>query len=297
MAGGRKDVKLGDVVIATKIYDYESGKAGENFKPRPITHHSSYRILQRARAVARKAHWLKRVQEPSWDKAPFWERPPKAFIKPIASGTKVIGSTLSQAAKLLDSTCGDALAAEMEGYGFLETVFVHTQVEALVVRGISDLIDDKDQSDAVGFQSIAAGHASAFTFEVLSTLWGRPLSRSDWGDFAGQVNALRYRLTALSSNSLTNKQVRGEVKEICLQLSTLGDQLYLELGKEPEKSTNLAQQFKIKEIIEQAQIVIITVDDAARDNVLRSYRPLGITLQNALTELMLSLEELEQALY
>jgi hypothetical protein len=44
------------------------------------------------------------------------------------------------------------------------------QVEALIVRGISDLIEDKHLADAANSQEIAARHASAFAFEVLANL-------------------------------------------------------------------------------------------------------------------------------
>jgi transcriptional regulator with XRE-family HTH domain len=58
----------------------------------------------------------------------------------------------------------------MEGRGFLKAVHANPQTEALVVRGISDLIARKHVSDAQGYQAMAARHASAFAFEVLENL-------------------------------------------------------------------------------------------------------------------------------
>jgi nucleoside phosphorylase len=163
VAGGIKDVDLGDVVAATKVYGYESGKARVKFEPRPDVGLSTYNLIQRAKAEAKKTDWLQRLKSSP-------EPAPQVFVAPIAAGEKVVASTKSSVGNILRLNYGDAVAVEMEGRGLLQAAHANQQVFALIVRGISDLIDDKTNADAAGSQKIAARHASAFAFEILAKL-------------------------------------------------------------------------------------------------------------------------------
>ncbi len=170
VAGGRKDVKIGDVVVAEKVYNYESGRDEIDFKPRPEAEHSSYRLEQRARAVTRD--WLRRKHESGTEDLP------SVFVGAIAAGESVVASTESRTAQRLNQNYGDALAVEKEGYGFLGAAREVQGVSAIVIRGISDLLDDKEKGDKAGSQKLAARNASAFAFEMLAQLRGKSTDSS-----------------------------------------------------------------------------------------------------------------------
>lgn len=168
IAGGLKDVSVGDVVAATRVYGYESGRTEKIFKPRPDVGNSSYPMVQRAKAEARGEDWKRRIIGKPPDPSPH------VFVGPIAAGEKVIASTESELYEFLKTHYNDTIAVEMEGRGFLEATHANQQVMALIVRGISDLLNNKSEVDDAVRQEIAARHASAFVFEVLAKLESIP---------------------------------------------------------------------------------------------------------------------------
>jgi nucleoside phosphorylase len=168
IADGFKDVRPGDVVVATKIYGYEAGKAygGTIFLPRPDVGQSSYRLIERAKADARKTDWHNRIP----GQRTTTVSGPRVLVGPIAAGEKIVSSTRSAIFQLLQTTYGDTLAIETEGRGFLLAAHENEQVQALVIRGITDLIINKRKHESQTAQALAAHHASAFAFELLANL-------------------------------------------------------------------------------------------------------------------------------
>ncbi|WP_242056782.1 HEAT repeat domain-containing protein, partial [Planktothrix sp. FACHB-1355] len=207
VAGGIKDVRLGDVVAATKVYGYESGKAESIFKPRPDVGLSAYRIIQRARAEAKKPDWLQRLIPPP-------NQIPRVFVAPIAAGEKVVASAKSGIFKFLQSNYGDAVAVEMEGRGLLQAAHANQQVSALIIRGIANLIDAKSELDAASFQETAAHHASAFAFEILAKLEGLSNSACS-SEPETQSNSFLYNV---EQGSITNQGThQGDTVAVSIQ--------------------------------------------------------------------------------
>jgi len=164
VGGGVKDVKLGDVVVATKVYGYEAGKAtGSGFLPRAEVGRGTHALTQRARAMRKRNEWRARLS------AALRKTKPNLLVEPIAAGEKVVASQRSEAAKFIKKQYSDAVAVEMEGRGFLEAAHVQSTV-AVVIRGISDLLSKKGTADKKGWQKKAAATASAVAFEMLHKL-------------------------------------------------------------------------------------------------------------------------------
>jgi nucleoside phosphorylase len=162
VAGSIKDVAVGDVVVATKVYGYESGKDTAKGRPGPMCKY---------RARVAPAH---RRQQDGWKKRldPSIKRQPSIFASADRCWRK---SSHQKGRNPIDQEhYGDAVAVEMEGSGFLKGVHINHPLQGCVIRGISDLLSSKASADKAGSQHRAADASSAAAFEMLSGLNGGP---------------------------------------------------------------------------------------------------------------------------
>lgn len=168
VAGGLKDVRVGDIVIGRDVYGYERGKAqGNNFKPRPQFGSSTYELERLAGQYAKSEAWKQTTEKLlNTEFAPIIG----TFTGTIASGEKVNSSIDSDLHHFLKQNASHALAIEMEGLGFLEVCRMRPIVKTLLLRGISDLVEDKGQMDCKGTQPYASANVAAFLFGLLEQL-------------------------------------------------------------------------------------------------------------------------------
>jgi nucleoside phosphorylase len=214
VAGGLKDVQLGDVVVGTKVYGYEGGKAETEFLPRPSVGEASYRLRQLAEAVQREGNWRRRIDEgvPSHEAV-------RVVLGPIVAGEKVVAATTSDVYGILRKHYSDAVAVEMESAGFVHALSRNQPRESLIVRGISDLIDGKGHADAAGWQDRAVAHAAAFATAVLAAF--------DPGVGAKQRPTPRRRVSATPSSDVSESPATQELTdERWTRLQRLMERLY-----------------------------------------------------------------------
>jgi nucleoside phosphorylase len=163
VAGGIKDVDLGDVVVSDDVFLYHTGKAEDEFRARPHGYRPTADLVSNARATKSEGKWQDRIIGGN-------ERRPDALVALIVAGEQVVASTRSEAYEVIRRFYDKAVAVDMEAGGFLRGTYGNRQVASLVVRGISDLLSNKSEADGTGWQPVAAANAAAFAFELIANI-------------------------------------------------------------------------------------------------------------------------------
>ncbi|MBY8870503.1 5'-methylthioadenosine/S-adenosylhomocysteine nucleosidase [Micromonospora sp. PLK6-60] len=187
VAGGLwPNIRLGDVVVASKIYAYQGGTSEDDgLKARPKAWEIPHEADQVAQHVNRSNTWRHLLPAGS---------APAVHFGPIAAGEVVQDSAISEQARWIRQHYNDAVAIEMEAAGVAQAGHLNRALPVVVVRGISDRADgSKAASDGQHWQPKAAGHAAAFATALAQELIIEgPISRAG---SAGRNGSRPMRMT------------------------------------------------------------------------------------------------------
>jgi nucleoside phosphorylase len=167
---GRDGINLGDVVVADHVDWYEMRKiAGgtDVIRKQAFDHPSLYLRETITQRVKIRKKWLDLVgsQRPG-------DGVPKVLEGNLIAGDKILGDGESEYQRRILGEFDKALAVDMESYGLARGVYNarsarHYNLNYLVVRGISDLVDAEGNDDQrKEWREYAAATAAAFALCV-----------------------------------------------------------------------------------------------------------------------------------
>lgn len=167
---GRDGIGLGDVVVADHVDWYEMRKMADGkdvIRKMALDHPSLYlreTIFQRVKIEEK---WLARIG---------LNRPiagqPKVVEGNLIAGDKILGDGENEYQRMILEEFDKALAVDMESYGLARGVYNarsarHYNLNYLVVRGISDLVDaEGNDEQRKMWRDYAAATAAAFALSV-----------------------------------------------------------------------------------------------------------------------------------
>lgn len=173
--------KLGDVVIADAIYDYEYAKVNKIITSRGRMYKTDLGLLNGANAYGNNAEWRERIKI-----EPPIECMPEVIRGEIASGEKVVDDPTNDFFVQLTKNWSKVNAVEMEGAGVGSAIeqaqSLGISVGFMMIRGISDLPHPEEEDDVRvtevrdSWKLYASDTAAAFTFGWISD--GLPLPPS-----------------------------------------------------------------------------------------------------------------------
>ena len=158
-----------DVAVPAYVHYVARTKVGTGVEVRPLQEFCSKIFVDHCKNVQLLDGWHQYLA-PRIPNAPV-----DVYFEPIVSGETVLVNSNSDFFRSALKASPKAVAIEMESYGFLSACR-ERQVEAVVIRGISDLLDNKPQPGRTGREPLlgldkeqykATRHAAALFFATL----------------------------------------------------------------------------------------------------------------------------------
>jgi nucleoside phosphorylase len=171
-----KRLRLGDVVVADRIFGYEVGDAeGRRTRYRPTVNQAGALDLDRVRSFRNDARdyaeWQKQCLQAAASLGLRVKRPPVLHIEAVGSGNEVVKS-VTFARKLRKEINSAISAVEMEGVGLHAAIYLDAhRSDALMIRGISDYADGNKTALERRSKDRWRAYAAANAARLLSALW------------------------------------------------------------------------------------------------------------------------------
>lgn len=151
-----KGIARGDLIVPRTVHKYQSAAALRNRKlSRPDPAMADPALVDTAELL-QYTDWFTGTWQPS---------PPTIHFEDVVSGDVNVKSTRSAEYKFIRDNYNQAVAVEMEGYGFLSAAR-QVRVPALLVRGSSDQIDNKSERTDKVWQP----RVTAAAFDLIAAL-------------------------------------------------------------------------------------------------------------------------------
>ena len=206
VAGGLKpdDQTHGDVVVADLVYNVHSAKlankAGQSeILSRPLSFSAPHRLNQLVRAVGRE-NWVDAAPVDEPHEALPDDRP-AVYLRPIVGGEVVLADPHSDLRDQIAKRFNDAAAIDMESFGVYESAHRY-EVPVLAIRGLSDLVGDKEAAADREWQPRAAKNAAAFAVALMRRAEEADIPTSRASRATAQAESLRE----LDESDVTSSQ-------------------------------------------------------------------------------------------
>lgn len=198
----KSKLKIGDIVVGTTAYEYQSGsdENGKKYSRPKETRQYSERWIERAKVMVNNNEWKKRIDYGSDQFLAFSIHNIEVDVAPIISGDRTIKDKESDLMDYIHEHFGDAYALEKEATGVLNATRRSPLIDVANIRSISDLLNDKEKTDELGYKILAASHSSAFAFEMLNQIKKKNLISTRFASFQARKKA---SLKIISSNKNT----------------------------------------------------------------------------------------------
>lgn len=140
--GGVKDVKVGDTVIVTNVFDIFRGKESNQWGAKP----SGAGMNSALRGICTSI--MMQVNRGEKLKNLYVDVNSHVFMGDIGSSSAIVAAEKSKIRDMLYRNYANVIAVEMEGYGFYKTLKENNYNAGILVRAVTDdSISKEDDSD------------------------------------------------------------------------------------------------------------------------------------------------------